>query len=70
MPILAHSAIRMNIPKDIIKEAPRKSVLRSLREIKRRFSPPAAQGGIPLLNPVDDIGTLVSDLHLAKSLST
>lgn len=42
------SAIRLTLPKDLTKEAARKSVLKSLKEVKRRFEP---KGGVPRLHP-------------------
>nr|CAD7458150.1 unnamed protein product [Timema tahoe] len=44
------SSIRLHIPKDLKRPDNRKSVLKSIQEVKRRFD-----GKIPLLDPVDDM---------------
>ena len=47
------SAIRVNLPKDLKKDSTRASVKRSMGELERRF---LNDGGIPLLDPIKDMG--------------
>jgi ATP-dependent RNA helicase DOB1 len=46
------SAIRLNLPRDLTKEAGRTGVLKALQEVQRRY----AAEGVPLLDPVSDMG--------------
>jgi ATP-dependent RNA helicase DOB1 len=48
------SAVRLNLPKDITTEKTKASVMRSVAEVRRRFTPPAGTG-IPLLDYVTDL---------------
>ena len=50
------SAVRLFIPNDIHPEHARKNVAKSVKEVKRRFPE-----GVPLLDPVKDIGVKSSD---------
>lgn len=54
------SAVRLNMPKDIISEKPRADILKSILEVRRRFEPPSGSG-IPLLDYVTDLA-IPSDL--------
>jgi len=47
------SAVRLNLPKDMTREASQKGVIRAMTEVQRRFE---TSGGVPLLHPVDDMG--------------
>lgn len=47
------SAIRIQLPKDLRKDANRNQVQRALREVLRRF--PASGDGVPTLNPESDM---------------
>jgi ATP-dependent RNA helicase DOB1 len=48
------SAVRLNLPKDITTDKAKASVMKSVTEVKRRFSPPVGTG-IPLLDFVADL---------------
>jgi ATP-dependent RNA helicase DOB1 len=52
--ITALSAVRLNLPKDITTEKTKSSVMKSLQEVRRRFTPPVGTG-IPLLDFVTDL---------------
>lgn len=47
------SAVRLNLPKDMTREAARKGVQSAIQEVLRRFE---SNGGIPLLDPISDMG--------------
>jgi ATP-dependent RNA helicase DOB1 len=58
MPLLltqleAVSKVRIFVPKDLRAAAKRDSVRRSIEEVKRRFE---GAGGLPLLDPLEDLG--------------
>ena len=46
------SAVRLNLPKDLAKDAARKGVLKAKNEVMRRFR----EEGVPELDPVSDMG--------------
>jgi ATP-dependent RNA helicase DOB1 len=52
--ITALSAVRLNLPKDITTEKTKNSVMKSLQEVRRRFTPPVGTG-IPLLDLITDL---------------
>lgn len=49
--VSALSSVRLYLPKDLRQRDNRQSVLRSLKEVKKRFP-----DGLPLLDPIDDLG--------------
>lgn len=51
--IVEIAQVRMTIPKDLTKSSTKKNIQNSIREVLRRF---ATKGGIPELNPIEDIG--------------
>ncbi len=51
------SAIRLNLPKDLIKESARNGVLKALHEVQRRYE----KSEVPLLDPVADMGITSDD---------
>lgn len=51
------SAVRLFIPKDIQPEAARKNLVKSIKEVQRRFPE-----GVPLLDPVKDMNVKSDDL--------
>lgn len=65
VPVLVHllsaiSSVRLYIPKDLRPVDNRQSVLKSIQEVQKRFP-----DGIPLLDPIDDMG--IQDQGLKKS---
>jgi len=61
--LAAFSAVRLTLPKDLTRDPARRGVLKAMREVQRRF---ASQGGVPLLDPRQDMG-IVSDSFRALS---
>ncbi|XP_057258622.1 exosome RNA helicase MTR4 isoform X1 [Pezoporus wallicus] len=64
VPILVHlvaaiSSVRLYIPKDLRPVDNRQSVLKSIKEVQKRFP-----DGVPLLDPIDDMG--IKDQGLKK----
>lgn len=57
--LTAIGAVRLHIPKDSAKPAVRVSIQNALKEVLRRFNPPKGDG-VPLLDPVRDMGIAAS----------
>ena len=53
--IVGLGAIKMTLPADLVREPSRLSVLKGMREVVRRFEP-QDKGGVPLLDPIKDMG--------------
>ena len=52
--ITSLSAVRLNLPKDITTDKAKASVMKSVQEVRRRFTPPVGTG-IPLLDYLTDL---------------
>jgi superfamily II RNA helicase len=57
------STLRISIPQDLRPSDNRRSVLLQLQELLRRH--PAAAGGLPLLDPIEDMGIVDPELVVA-----